>query len=83
MARGWESKGVESQIEALEQKKAMAAAASASPSGRDTVRDSLLLSRTRVVADLAAAHHPRHRFVLVRALAHLDEKLKELDRAAG
>lgn len=80
MARGWESKDVEEQI-----------ASRATDSSRDPARkaltpeqqalqrerDSLLLSRTRVLHDLASATNPRYRELLERSLAFLDEKLSQ------
>lgn len=41
-------------------------------------RESLLLSRTRVVHDLERAQNPRYRATLEAALKHLDEKLTAL-----
>ncbi len=85
MARGWESKDIESQIEALEDRKAQAAATSANTAARqlNTQRDSLMLSRTRILSDLAAARNPRYQLMLEQALAHLDEKLKEFGSATA
>jgi hypothetical protein len=79
MARGWESKDVEAQVESAETKK--------SPNDRQksaeqqlreqSIRD-LKLSRTRITNDLASATHPNHRKSLEAALAHLDKKIAEL-----
>ncbi len=80
MARGWESKDVEAQVESKESPKAF--------SGRDPktaeqqVREQdikqLQLSRTRIANDLATATHPNHRKSLEAALAHLDKKISDL-----
>jgi len=43
-------------------------------------RQSLELSRTRVLNDLAATTHPRRREQLLAALSHLDQKLAALDQ---
>jgi hypothetical protein len=75
MARGWESKDVESQQE-LRQSRTTAAAPK---SEADSKRASLLLSRVRVEHDLEAARHPRHREQLRAALAHLEAELAKLD----
>lgn len=80
MARGWESKSVESQIETAESRKSLAHAA---PMTTDEIRilrerESLELSRTRVLRDLAEATHPRYREQLRSALKHLDERLSAL-----
>jgi hypothetical protein len=81
MARGWESKSVESQIEA---------AGSASDQGQPLTpeqrevhkkRQGLELSRRRVVQELSEARSPIRRASLEQALAFLDEELAKL--AAG
>lgn len=80
MARGWESKSVETQIEAA-QSKGLAAAAvhmQAAEAARRRERDGLLLSRTRVLRDMEASTNPRYREILKAALDHLDQKLAEL-----
>lgn len=80
MARGWESKDVESQVEATEapQEKAPQGTKSAEQISRERQRKDLQLSRTRIMNDLALATHPNHRKSLEAALAHLDKKLSEL-----
>jgi hypothetical protein len=83
MARGWESKAVEAQIEAAEMRASQAKAILAS---REQVklqseRESLELSRTRVLQDLAAATNPKYRDMLQLSLNYLDEKLRELKGA--
>jgi hypothetical protein len=80
MARGWESKDVESQVQ---DRKTVA-----ENSGRgqktdeqvrkDTERNGLELSRTRIMNDLNSATNPHHRKSLEAALAHLDKKIAEL-----
>jgi hypothetical protein len=80
MARGWESKDVEAQVESAETKK--------NPSGpgvktspqqsREQALKDLQLSRTRIANDLQSATHPNHRKSLEAALAHLDKKISEL-----
>ena len=81
MARGWESKAVESQIEAAEARASRAAAVriSAEQVSLQRERESLELSRTRVLQDLAAATNPKYRDLLNRSLQYLDEKLKALN----
>jgi len=82
MARGWESKAVESQIEAAERHDARqkAVQASAEQLNLERERASIELSRTRVLQDLAAAVNPKYRELLERSLRFLDEKLSELNR---
>jgi hypothetical protein len=81
MARGWESKSVESQIESAESKQAQKTAPRLTPeqSARQRERSSIELSRKRVLADIAAARHPRHREMLEAALKFLDDKIAKLD----
>jgi hypothetical protein len=83
MARGWESKDVEAQVEATETPKDKSAPSSKSKNPdqvrREQERRDLQLSRTRIANDLASATHPNHRKSLEAALEHLDKKLAELD----
>jgi len=80
MARGWESKSIESQIEAAEERKsaARAAAIDAAEVARKRQRDSLLLSRTRILNDIEQSRNPKYQETLKAALKHLDDKLAEL-----
>ena len=80
MARGWESKDVESQVEEAEapRQKTSPGAKSAEQISREQQRKDLQLSRTRIVNELASATHPNHRKSLEAALAHLEKKLSEL-----
>ncbi len=80
MARGWESKAVESQIEAAEMRsgRERQAQRSAEELRLQHERESLELSRTRVLQDLAAAKNPKYRELLERSLRFLDEKIAGL-----
>jgi len=80
MARGWESKSVESQIEAAEERAALAKATklTAEESDRKQQRESLQLSRTRVMHDLETSKNPHYRATLQAALKHLDDKIATL-----
>ena len=80
MARGWESKSVESQIES-------AAASDVNFNGnhktpeqleRERQREGFELSRTRVLHDLSTATHQRYRESLELALKFLDDKIAAL-----
>ncbi len=81
MARGWESKDVESQVEATEAPKEKSNSGPKTPEQieREQERKDLQLSRTRIANDLATATHPNHRKSLEAALAHLDKKIAELN----
>ena len=80
MARGWESKDVESQVA---DRKTVADTPGKGQKTPDEVkkeqeRRGLSLSRTRILNDLEVAKNPNHRASLEAALAHLDKKLAEL-----
>jgi hypothetical protein len=79
MARGWESKSVESQMESARSDHPQA---KGTPIPEQQARrrelDGLELSRTRVLHDLAAATHPRHRESLEAALKFLEDKIASL-----
>jgi hypothetical protein len=80
MARGWESKSVEAQIDMAEHRSAAAHAKVISQETLDLVRkkESLQMSRIRVVRDLENAQNPRYKAVLSKALAELDAQLRTL-----
>ena len=80
MARGWESKSVEAQIDMAENRNAVARAKVLSDVSLDLLRkkESILMSRTRVVRDLENAQNPRYRAVLSKALRDLDAQLSTL-----
>ena len=80
MARGWESKSVETQIDMAEDRGAVSRAKVLSDESLDLLRkkESILMSRTRVVRDLENAQNPRYRAVLSKALAGLDAQLSSL-----
>lgn len=80
MARGWESKDVESQMEDIEERKA-SRSAPAMPTQERELRnqiESTELSRTRVVQDLKSAMNANYKQMLQRSLDYLDAKIAEL-----
>jgi hypothetical protein len=82
MARGWESKDVESQMEEREESRLQQAHAKhldSQTANRKRERESLELSRVRVLRDLETAQNPNYRAMLQRSLDHLDGKLSLLD----
>lgn len=81
MARGWESKSVESQMEDARFEAAAAAARpnlSPEDTKRQTARESLELSRQRVLHDLECTPHQRRRDQLNAALQFLDDQMRQL-----
>lgn len=81
MARGWESKAVEEQMEITESKETESDLPQITPEQqqRQRERESLELSRSRVEQELTAATHPRYRSSLEAALRYLEEKMAALD----
>jgi hypothetical protein len=79
VARGWESKSVESQQEAAAAKPSAAAPFNAEEAHRRAERATLMLARTRAVADLQQACAPAHRAMLEQAIADLDRRLGHTD----
>lgn len=79
MARGWESKSVEDQVNEHDAESlrgnADAARLSADERTKQSKLNSLQLSRTRIMNQLAAAKNTAHRTMLERALAALDEQI--------
>ena len=81
MARGWESKSVEAQIDMAEHHPRGAAVPQTIDRGKMHLirqKETLLLSRTRILHELATAQNPRYKAVLDKALADLDAKLSTL-----
>ena len=80
MARGWESKSVEDQIAASEDRKAAAAkrVRTADEVERESRRQGLLLSRAKIARDIENARDERHRASLQQALDYIDAQIKTL-----
>jgi hypothetical protein len=80
MARGWESKAVESQIEEAESRPAHGPKPPPDPAQMERLRtrESLQLARKRVLHDLETSHSFRMEQTLRASLKHLDEKIEEL-----
>jgi hypothetical protein len=78
MARGWESKSVESQIEDAEARSQRGKALSPEEREIKRKREGLELSRRRVLQDLAATRSAVRRVSLEHALAFLDEEIGKL-----
>jgi hypothetical protein len=80
VARGWESKSVESQIESADRSRKSSAAAppSSQQLQAERERDSLLLHRKRVLRDLENCSEERYRKTLHEGLAYLEQQLAKL-----
>ena len=79
MARGWESKAVEDQIAASEERKSAAKRAMTPDElERDSRRQGLLLSRAKIAGDIERARDERHRAALQQALDYIDSQIDSL-----
>jgi hypothetical protein len=80
MARGWESKAVESQMESSQSNREGSGKKRFTPEGAaaQRKRDTLLLARSHLQNQLQASEHPRHREMLESALSDVERQLAEL-----
>ena len=80
MARGWESKAVEDQIEERQQKREAAPTDEMTPEERQR-KDrlaSLQLSKSRLLDQLEHANNPTHRSTLMNGLKAIEKEIEEL-----
>jgi hypothetical protein len=84
MARGWESKAVEEQRATADVKPSRKSARAGTREEQEKLRkrEELELARKRTLADLAAAQNPRHRELLERTLAALEQRIQALESEA-
>ena len=84
MARGWESKSVEEQIDAAQTRRSDAKPR-LTPEQLAIAKkcDSLLLHRTRVLRDLENCRDERYRKTLADGLAYLESELSTLGWTAS
>ena len=80
MARGWESKAVEGQVQDSKSRKESTKKAQVTAEQVDAHRrkEVLLLSRARVERELRSSQNPRYIDQLNRALADLDAQISKL-----
>jgi hypothetical protein len=80
MARGWESKAVEGQVQEFESKESRTQRRQLSQDQKEIKRkiEILLLSRARVEKELQSSENPRYREQLNRALIDLDAQIAKL-----
>jgi len=80
MARGWESKSVEQQQEAMSERKEPAGARlSPAEQQRNRKHQGLLLSRQSLLQQLQVASSPPRRQMLKQAIAELDRQLSSFE----
>lgn len=79
MARGWESKSVQAQIESANSRRGQRRARlTPEQIELERKRDSLLLTRTRVLHDLENCSNERYRKTLAEGLSYLEAQLAAL-----
>ncbi|MFN8008154.1 MAG: hypothetical protein U0V70_14245 [Terriglobia bacterium] len=84
MARGWDSKSVENQIDASRAERKEET--SSGIKGRHVVRpprpsrekEALLLARTRLLHDIQATHNARYKTFLESSLAAIEKQIAEI-----
>jgi hypothetical protein len=84
MARGWESKDIQSQISVAESGASHNAHHGLSPAERERInkRSALMLDRSRVSSELNAARNERFRQQLRAELEYIDRQLAALEPQA-
>lgn len=85
MAKGWESKAVESQVQDAESKGRSNSGSKLTPSESESKRrlEVLVLSRTRVAKDLESSQNERYKAHLTRALADIETQISALQEIVG
>ena len=80
MAKGWESKAVADQMESAEELARQRPLEEWSPENRARREqfESVMMSRTRILAQLERATNPRHREMLQKTLKALEDEMEEL-----
>ncbi|MBP6824763.1 MAG: hypothetical protein KA368_24665 [Acidobacteria bacterium] len=79
MARGWESKSVEDQLEERERaKREIAAAVSTEAPEQRLRRETLQLARSRLLEQIKAARSDAHRETVERSLQAIEAELESL-----
>jgi hypothetical protein len=81
MARGWESKSVESQIEETDRRLDQGAFLTPEQRKIEEKRAGLELSRRRVLQEIEGTRSPVRRASLEQALSFLDEEIRKLGKA--
>lgn len=79
MARGWESKAVEDQIEEKARKQTTHETKTAEELELDRRLASLNLSRSRLLQQLETARTPAHRQMLQNGLKAIEQEIEELN----
>jgi hypothetical protein len=85
MARGWESKAVEDQIDAADAKKEARRRRTLTVDEIEQLKrkEALLLERARIIREMERAYKRRHLGVLERGLAHIEAEIAKLEPNAS
>lgn len=80
MARGWESKSAQAQADMAGDRRSAVLDNTPDPKELELIRkkESILLSRTRVLHELSSAQNPRYKAQLNKALADLEAQLSSI-----
>jgi hypothetical protein len=80
MARGWESKSVEAQIDSARTESAEGAKLQVTAEAAALIRkrETLLLARAHLQQQIQVSQHPRHRTMLETALVDLEKQIASL-----
>ena len=76
MARGWESKSVEAQMEEAATTSSNKPRLSPKQIEAQQKRETLMLTKKKLAGDLERSSNPRHQEMLRQALAEVDKKLE-------
>ena len=81
MARGWESKSIENQIESAQSRPQRVTGTPLTADQIKVIREkeNLMLSRTRVQRELETSKNPRYVQLLTRELKTLDSRIRRLN----
>jgi hypothetical protein len=79
MARGWESKSVEEQMENAREEKKASASHAMKPVHHSRQHENLVLARTRLVKDLETTDNPRYKQFLEASIADIDKQITKTD----
>ncbi len=81
MARGWESKSIEDQIESAQSRPQRVTGTPLTADQIKVIREkeNLMLSRTRVQRELETSKNPRYVQLLTRELKTLDSRIRRLN----
>ena len=78
MARGWESKSVEAQMEEAAVPAGSKPRLSAEQIEAKQKRETLILTKKKLEADLERSSNPRHQEMLKRALEEIEKQLESM-----